>query len=52
MSELIITEKPDASKRIAESLADGRPSKDNFNGVPFYRLKHKNRNIVVGCAVG
>lgn len=52
MQELIITEKPDASKRVAEALADGKPVKENYKGVPFYSLKHGKKNIVVGCAVG
>lgn len=52
MHELIITEKPNASKRIAESLADGKPLKEEYKGVPFYRVKYGKKNIVVGCAVG
>ncbi len=50
--ELIITEKPQAAKKIADALSDGRPVKDSMNKVPFYRLKHGGREIVVGCAVG
>jgi len=52
MYELIITEKPNASKRIAEALAGGKAKKEMYNGVPYYKFKHNNKEIVVGCAVG
>ena len=52
MYELIIAEKPNASAMVAEALADGKPLKENFKGVPFYRVTHKGKDIVVGCAVG
>ncbi len=52
MYELIITEKPNASKRVAEALADGKPVKKDIKGVPYYELKHGKKEIVVGCAVG
>ena len=52
MYELVITEKPAAAKKIAESLADGRVIKESMNGVPYYKLTHKNKDIVVACAVG
>lgn len=52
MTELIITEKPNAAKKIAEALADGKPKKLNINKVPYYELKHEGKDIVVGCAVG
>ena len=52
MYELIISEKPNAAKRIAESLADGKAIKENINGVPVYKITHGNRDIVVACAVG
>jgi DNA topoisomerase-1 len=50
--ELIISEKPNAAKRIADSLADDKVIKESDNGVPFYKIKHKNKIILVGCAVG
>ncbi|MEM2916099.1 MAG: DNA topoisomerase I [Candidatus Woesearchaeota archaeon] len=50
--ELIITEKPNAAKKLAEALADGKPVKENYKGVPFYKVTHGNKDIVVGCAVG
>ena len=49
---LIITEKPAAEKKIAESLADGKAIKENLGGVPFYKLTHKKEDVVVACAVG
>lgn len=49
---LIITEKPNASKRIAEALTEGRAKKENIKGVPYYRLKHDKKDIIVACAVG
>jgi len=52
MYELILTEKPNASKRIAEALADGKPIKENVSGVPYYKVTHGNKDIVVACAVG
>jgi DNA topoisomerase-1 len=50
--ELIITEKPNAAKKLAEALADGKPLKENYKGVPFYKVTRGKRDIVVGCAVG
>ncbi|MEK6887057.1 MAG: DNA topoisomerase I, partial [Nanoarchaeota archaeon] len=50
--ELLIAEKPDAAKKIAEALADGKVIKQTDNGVPYYVLTHNRKDIVVGCAVG
>ncbi|MGV8141293.1 MAG: DNA topoisomerase I [Candidatus Woesearchaeota archaeon] len=50
--ELIITEKPNAADKIAHALADTKPIKENFQGVPYYKLTHNGKSIVVGCAVG
>ncbi len=50
--ELIITEKPAASKKIADALADGKALKQDSNGVAFYKVTHGNKDIVIGCAVG
>lgn len=52
MVELIITEKPNAAKKIAESLADGKPIKKAKNGVPYYEITHGKKDIIVACAVG
>ncbi|MBU1199662.1 MAG: DNA topoisomerase I [Nanoarchaeota archaeon] len=50
--ELIISEKPNAAKRIAEALADKKPVKKSVNKVPYYELTHNKKPIVVTCAVG
>jgi DNA topoisomerase-1 len=50
--KLIITEKPKSAQRISTALADGKPSKKNVFGVPYYELSHKKEKIIVGCAVG
>ena len=50
--ELIITEKPSASKRIADALAEDKAKKHSVDGVPYYELKRKGHEIVVACAVG
>ena len=50
--ELIITEKPNAAEMIAQALADYKPIKKAFQGVPYYEITHKGKDIVVGCAVG
>lgn len=52
MYELIITEKPNASKKVAEALADSKPVKKEFKKAPYYELTHDGKDIVVGCAVG
>lgn len=52
MYELIVTEKPAAALKIAEALADGKPIKENYQGVPYYDITHGKKDIVVACAVG
>lgn len=52
MYELVITEKPNAAKRIAESLADGKVIKESITGVPYYKITHGKKDIAVACAVG
>jgi len=52
MYQLIITEKPNAAKKIADALADGKAIKKLVNKVPYYELTHSGTDIVVGCAVG
>lgn len=52
MYELIITEKPNTSKKVAEALADKKPVKKDLKGSPYYVVEHNGREIVVGCAVG
>ena len=46
MYELIITEKPDASKRVAESLSDGKPIKKDIKGIPYYLVTRGKKDIV------
>ncbi|KYK26840.1 hypothetical protein AYK26_04610 [Euryarchaeota archaeon SM23-78] len=50
--ELIISEKPNAAKRIAEALADKRPKKQSVAKVPYYELEHNKKSVIVACAVG
>ncbi|MBU0756717.1 MAG: DNA topoisomerase I [Nanoarchaeota archaeon] len=50
--ELIITEKPNAALKIAAALADGKPIKESITKVPYYKITHGKRDIVVACAVG
>ncbi len=50
--EFIITEKPAAAQKIALALADAKPAKKSIDGVPYYEIKHKGRQIVIGSAVG
>lgn len=52
MYELIITEKPNAASKIAEALAEGKPIKENIDGVPYYKVTRGKKDIVVACAVG
>lgn len=52
MYELIITEKPKTSLRIADALADGKPLKKTEKGVPYYEITHNNKDIVIASAVG
>lgn len=49
---LIITEKPNASKKIAEAIADGKPKKVSDKGVNHYELTADGKKVVVACAVG
>lgn len=48
--ELIITEKPQAAMKIANAL--GRSVKKNANGVPYYEVDRKGKDIMIACAVG
>ena len=50
---LIITEKPNAAKKIAEALADNKAEKKSTRDkVPYYLLTHEGKELVVACAVG
>jgi len=52
MYELIVTEKPNAAKRIAEALAEGKAIREGNNGVYYYKITRGKKDIVVACAVG
>lgn len=52
MPELIISEKPSAAKRVANSLADNKPEEKKIDKVRYYELTHKGKKIYVVCAVG
>jgi len=49
---LVVTEKPDAAKRIAEALdLKGKPKRLTENGVPYF-IAQRDRELVVVPAVG
>src|SRR3989344_2603032 len=52
MTELIITEKPSQSQKIAEALADKTPKRKLVGKVAYYEIIHNGKKIIVGCAVG
>ena len=52
MTELIITEKPSAAKKIAEALSDNKLQKEVNNGVTVFSLTHNGKDIKVVSAVG
>jgi len=52
MYELIICEKPSAARKMADALATGKAIKEMEGGVPYYKVTHGNRDIIVACAVG
>ena len=50
---LIITEKPQAARKIAAALSNGNDNKKSTKtGVSYYELERSGKRIVVGCAVG
>jgi DNA topoisomerase-1 len=52
MYELIICEKPSASKKMAEALADGKPIREGKDGAYYYKITRGKRDIVIAAAVG
>ena len=50
--ELLIAEKPNSAVKIATALADDKVVKNNNKKVPYYEITHKDKKIIVGCAVG
>jgi len=52
MTELIITEKPQAALKIATALGDSKPIKQTKGKSVYYEITRKKKKIIVGCAVG
>tara|TARA_Y100000310_G_scaffold339460_1_gene432153 strand:+ start:2327 stop:4399 length:2073 start_codon:yes stop_codon:yes gene_type:complete len=52
MTELIITEKPQAALKIATAISDKKPIKHTKGRAVYYEIQHKGKKIYVGCAVG
>jgi len=53
MAIIIIAEKPDAAKNIAEALADGRPTKKTSKyGVDYHEFTRNGKKHIVVAAVG
>lgn len=50
--QLIITEKPTSSQKIAQALADKKPEVIKEGKVSYYHLTHNGKEIYVVCAVG
>jgi DNA topoisomerase-1 len=51
---LLVSEKPDAMRRIAEALADSKSlkKKESDNGVSYYEFKRNGKKHIIVCAVG
>ena len=47
---LVICEKPDAARRVAEALSSGAPETFSVRGVPAFRLKEASGRRYVVCA--
>jgi len=52
MYELILTEKPSVSRRIASALADGPIHEEKDYGVAYYQIDHNGKQYLVVSAVG
>ncbi len=52
MHELIITEKPNAAKKIAEALATGKIRKEVVDGVQIFDVTYGGKDIKIVSAVG
>ncbi len=52
MTELILTEKPQAAFKMATALAEGKVIKEFLNKVPYYKITRGKKDIIVACAVG
>lgn len=52
MTELLISEKPNAAKKIVEALADSKVKTTKYKNIYYYEFKHNDKDIIVCCAVG
>jgi len=52
MANLIITEKPSSSVKIANALADGKAVRKKHKGGFYYKLTHGGDDIVIASCVG
>ena len=52
MTTLLICEKPDAAKRIAEALSDEKLNSQTRYGMPYYNIVHSNERLIVCPALG
>ncbi len=52
MVELIITEKPSSAQKVAEALADSKPTKKKNKQSSYYELTRHRKDIIVTSAVG
>ncbi len=50
--ELIVSEKPRVSQKIAEAIATTKPEKNTKGKVSYYILNRKGKKIIVAPAVG
>ena len=50
--ELIITEKPKVSFRVAQALSSGKVVKETYKKVSYYIINRDGKNVVVAPAVG
>lgn len=50
--QVIITEKPDAAKKIAYALSEGKVDIEKQKGATVYKIKKDNKTILIGCAAG
>ena len=49
---LLICEKPDAAKRVAEALSDEKPDRLLKHGMPYYDISHGKERLIVCPALG
>ena len=52
MSELIITEKPSAARRIAQALSDDKINNLKLKGVNYFQITRAGKTITIVPAVG